>query len=131
MVMRLWSLTFASRCEYREAMPESLNTAAAVIARLRGFAEAKGWSKSRFAAEAGLVDTTLRAFHEPNWNPTRETIEKLEALVPSGWQLGDPIEPTLREERQAAASAAGTKRAAASDAPQEPARPAGGARRAA
>ena len=74
-------------------MPDIFNTAAAVIARLRGWAEANRWSKSKFAAEAGLVDTTLRAFDAPGWNPTRETLEKLEAVVPPGWQLGDPIPP--------------------------------------
>lgn len=67
------------------------NTSSAVIARLRAWAAAKGWTKSRFAAEAGVVDTTLRNFDAPTWNPTVETLEKLEAIVPRDWQPGDPL----------------------------------------
>lgn len=77
------------------------NTAASAIGRIRAWANTNGWSKTRFAAEAGVVDTTLRHFHDPNWNPTRETLEKLEALIPSGWQAGDP--PPLSSQRGEAA----------------------------
>ncbi len=90
--MRSSSLTFASRCEYRRAVTEPVpNTSTAAIARLRAWASAKGWTKSRFAGEAGLVDTTLRNFHAPSWNPTVETLEKLEAVIPDGWQPGDRV----------------------------------------
>ena len=84
-------------------MPEIFNTAAAVVARLRGWAEANQWSKSRFAVEAGLVDTTLRGFDKADWNPTRETLEKLEAVLPPGWQIGDPV-PTALPRKPAASS---------------------------
>lgn len=67
------------------------NTSSAVIARLRAWAKAKGWTKSRFAVAAGLRDTTLRDFHEPTWNPTREILGRLEAVVPDEWQAGDPV----------------------------------------
>lgn len=90
-------------------MPPVPNTASAVIARLRGFAAAMGWSKSRFAAQAGVVDTALRNFHAPDWNPRRETLEKLEAIVPPGWQVGDPIPAAASE----GASAAAPERASA------------------
>jgi hypothetical protein len=67
------------------------NTAAAVIARIRAWAAANEWSKTRYAAEAGVIDTTLRRFHEVNWNPTRHTLQKLESLIPTDWQQGEPI----------------------------------------
>jgi len=75
------------------------NTAAAVIARIRAWATANEWSKGRYASEAGLVDTTLRHFHEPDWNPRRETLERLEGLIPSGWQAGDPVPKRRRAEQ--------------------------------
>lgn len=67
------------------------NTAAAAIARVRAWATANDWSKHRYAVEAGVVDTTLRHFHSPDWNPTRETLERLEGLIPGGWQAGDAV----------------------------------------
>jgi hypothetical protein len=69
----------------------ALNTAAAAIARVRAWAAANRWSKSRYAKRAGLVDTTLRHFHDDDWNPTKETIEALERAIPTSWQDGDPI----------------------------------------
>jgi ribosome-binding protein aMBF1 (putative translation factor) len=67
------------------------NTSDAAIARIKAWAAANSWSKSRYAAEAGVVDTTLRHFHQADWNPTRETLAKLEAVIPRGWQDGDPL----------------------------------------
>lgn len=67
------------------------NTIPAVIARLRAWAAENRWSKTRFAAEAGLQDTTLRRFHESDWNPTREILCKLESVVPASWQIGQPV----------------------------------------
>lgn len=81
------------------------NTSTAVIVRLRSWADANGWSKSRFAREAGLVDTTLRHFRDKGWNPTREVLERLEAVIPDGWQAGDPV-PAVEGDGAAAAAAA-------------------------
>jgi hypothetical protein len=72
-------------------MAPPINTTPAVVARVRSWATANGWTKSRYAAEAHMSDTTLRGFGEPDWNPTRETLERLEALIPNGWQAGDPL----------------------------------------
>ncbi len=52
------------------------------IARIRAYAAEMGWSKSRFAKEAGMNDTTLRDFHKSDWNPTRDTLRRLEAIIP-------------------------------------------------
>jgi hypothetical protein len=72
-------------------LSSSPNSSEAAIARIRAWAVANNWSKTRFAVEAGVVDTTLRHFHEEDWNPTRETLRKLEILIPPGWQVGDPL----------------------------------------
>ena len=51
------------------------------IERVRAFARAQGWTKSRLARQAGMIDTTLRDFHRDDWNPTAETIRRLEAVI--------------------------------------------------
>lgn len=62
-----------------------------LIARLRAYAAARGWNKWEFARQAGLRDTVLRHFDRPEWNPTVETLRRLEALIPEGWQAGDKL----------------------------------------
>lgn len=57
----------------------------ATIARIRAYAAFRNWTKSRFAIEAGLQDTTLRNFHDENWNPTADTLRALEAVIPVGF----------------------------------------------
>jgi len=52
------------------------------IVRIKAYAAARGWSKSRLAKEAGVGDTTLRHFGRPDWNPTIETLRRLEAIIP-------------------------------------------------
>lgn len=54
--------------------------------RLRAYARQKGWKKSRFAKEAGLSDTVLRDFDKPDWNPTIDTVRRLEAIIPVDFQ---------------------------------------------
>jgi ribosome-binding protein aMBF1 (putative translation factor) len=85
-------------------MPDTPNTTLSVIARIRGWAGANGWSKSRYAALAGLRDTTLRGFHDADWNPNTDTLQRLEALIPAGWQVGDPV-PVAAEGPSEAVSA--------------------------
>jgi ribosome-binding protein aMBF1 (putative translation factor) len=76
------------------------------IARIRAFARHKSWPKSRLAREAGMRDTVLRDFDNPKWNPTAETVRRLEAIIPSDFV----IEPT--EAAPAKARRARRKRAA-------------------
>ncbi len=57
------------------------------IERIRAFAAARGWTKSRLAREAGMIDTTLRDFHKDSWNPTAETIRRIEAIIPDDFSL--------------------------------------------
>ena len=63
------------------------------IARIRAYADSKGWKKSRLAKEAGMIDTTLRDFDKAEWNPTAETLRRLEAIIPNDFvAFGAPSE---------------------------------------
>lgn len=63
------------------------------IDRIRAYATARNWTKSRLAREAGMIDTTLRDFHNEDWNPTLETVRRLEAVVPDDFVAGDLVPP--------------------------------------
>lgn len=56
------------------------------IERIRAYARAQGWKKSRLAKEAGMSDTVLRGFDQPNWNPTVETLRRLETIIPDKFE---------------------------------------------
>ena len=62
----------------------------ATIDHIRAFAEAKGWRPSRLAREAELHANTLRDFAKPEWNPSLETLRKLEAIVAANVEPADP-----------------------------------------
>lgn len=66
------------------------------IERIRAFARSRGWTKSRLAREAGMIDTTLRDFHKDEWNPTAETIRRLETVIPEDFD-GDAGSGAYRE----------------------------------
>lgn len=48
------------------------------IARVRRGVKLAG-SKLAFARRAGLDDTNLRRLHEPDWNPTADTLRRAES----------------------------------------------------
>lgn len=56
------------------------------ITRIRDYRHHKGWSVSKFAAEAGLGESTIRKLDDDDWNPTLETITALERVIPRGWK---------------------------------------------
>ena len=56
------------------------------IIRIRAYRRHKGWSVSKFAAEAGLGESTIRKIEAAEWNPTLETITALERIIPKGWK---------------------------------------------
>lgn len=72
-------------------MEDSLRTVDQTIRRIRAYAEFRKWKKSRLAVEAGMPDTTLRDFHKADWNPTAETLRRLEAIIPTDF-LADKSE---------------------------------------
>lgn len=71
--------------------PPPLPSTDQVIIRVRAFMAARGWSTGQYARAAGLRDSTLRFMASPDWNPTVETLRKLEGPIPDGWQPGDPV----------------------------------------
>jgi len=52
-----------------------------LIADLQAFAAERRWRPSRLAKEAGLHPNTLRHFKLPTWNPTLDTLRRLESLI--------------------------------------------------
>jgi len=63
------------------------HTIDAAIDRVRAFAKAQNWKKTRLAMEAGLQDTTLRNFDRPTWNPMASTLRKLETVIPADFEV--------------------------------------------
>ena len=57
-----------------------------VTQRLRIYAFAvRGWSKKELAEKADVAEICLRHIHDDNWNPTLETLRKLEKVIPDDW----------------------------------------------
>lgn len=78
------------------------------IRLVRRFRAACHWSNRRLAAEAGLRDTVLRNIDKPGWNPTAETLKRLEAVIPQGAE--SPATPTpLSPPREQGDGAEGTE----------------------
>lgn len=57
------------------------------VARVRAWLAASEETKTKIAADAGVDDKTVRlALKAAPWNPTAETLERLEKLIPPNWQ---------------------------------------------
>lgn len=59
------------------------------IERVRTFARQMGWKPIQYAEKANLHKNSLRNMFEPDWNPTSETLRKLEGLIPADWTPAD------------------------------------------
>lgn len=71
-----------------------------LIDRIRDHITTAGLSRSAVAKAAGLHPNTLRSLEEPGWNPTAETLGKLEAYITgSGPSPLVPIEEIIAEAR--------------------------------
>ena len=72
-----------------------------VIEQVRKLVAEGGMSKSGLARAAGLHANTLRDCTEPDWNPTAETLVKLERVLFSNddRQMLVPIEEIIDEAR--------------------------------
>jgi DNA-binding phage protein len=57
------------------------------ISRVRAWlASAQKGSRAKIAEQAGVDEKTLRLAVGEGWNPTADTLRKLEAVVPPDWQ---------------------------------------------
>lgn len=57
-----------------------------VISRIRAYRLEKGWSIHRLGREAGVGESTIRKMDSAEWNPTRDILHRLEAVIPADWQ---------------------------------------------
>jgi hypothetical protein len=75
------------------------------VERVRAWLSANDRGRWRmFAVAAGVDEKTLRLAVRKKWNPTYHTLQKLEALIPPGWQPGDPVpKPKAAAQQDAAA----------------------------
>lgn len=61
---------------------------AAVIVRIRSFAKARNMSRNQLAIAAGIAPNTLKGLFDDDWNPTADTLRKLEDLIPADFVTG-------------------------------------------
>jgi hypothetical protein len=53
------------------------------VARVKAWLAANDANREEIATTAKVDEKTLRLAKEADWNPTRKTLEKLEALIPA------------------------------------------------
>jgi 3,4-dihydroxy 2-butanone 4-phosphate synthase/GTP cyclohydrolase II len=71
-----------------------------ILERVRSYLEEGGLTRSALARAAGLHANTLRDLGEPGWNPTADTLRKLEAFLSgAGPSPLVPIEEIIAEAR--------------------------------
>ena len=56
------------------------------IHRIRTFLEEKEIAKSRLAVMAGVPEGCTRGVYNSDWNPTLDTLRKLERVIPEDFQ---------------------------------------------
>lgn len=57
------------------------------IKRIKTYLKQKGVAKIRLAASAGIPESSLRNVGSNKWNPTSETLKKLEGALPDDFGL--------------------------------------------
>lgn len=62
-----------------------------VLDRVRAYRRAANLSYSALATRAGLSRAALVGMDREDWGPTSTTLRAIEALIPVGWQVGDPL----------------------------------------
>lgn len=59
-----------------------------IISRFREFVKQPGWNRTRLAREAGLAVNGLIDLFEPGFNPSANTIRKVEVVI-DRYQAGE------------------------------------------
>lgn len=72
-----------------------------VLNRIRAFRKATGMSYAALALSIGRSRASLVGMDRRDWAPNTATIRELEAVIPSGWQPGDPLPSTPKSKRAA------------------------------
>lgn len=57
------------------------------IERVRAYRAAENLTKESFARAAGMGESVLRRLEKPDWNPTSNTLRRLEAIIPADFQV--------------------------------------------
>lgn len=58
-----------------------MNQVSDLIKRIRDFAALPGWSKTKISREIGLSPNALRNLDADDFNPTADTLQKLETFI--------------------------------------------------
>lgn len=64
-------------------------TIAAALARVRRWLASTDMPRGEIAARASVDEKTLRLAARPAWNPTANTLARLEAVIPPEWSPSD------------------------------------------
>ena len=60
-------------------------TLAAVIGRVQAYVRTQPRRKRALAAQVGVAPNTLGRVEAPDWRPSLDTLARLEAVIPHGW----------------------------------------------
>ena len=71
-------------------------TIPAALARVRRWLATTTLPRGEIAARASVDEKTLRLAARDSWNPTANTLARLEALIPPNWSADHPVEETPR-----------------------------------
>lgn len=81
-------------------MPPAVPDLSAVLDRIRGWAAANNLKPATMARQAEIAEVVTRDMADPAWSPSSKSIRRLEALIPAGWQVGDPLRCRRRRGRR-------------------------------
>ena len=74
-------------------MPRYMNQSIDIgIERIRQYRLSQGITKSRLATLAKVSEGILRGMDEEEWNPTRQTLKKLEKVIPPEFAVSESME---------------------------------------
>ncbi len=66
------------------------------VARVQRWLASTDLSRAEIAARASVDEKTLRLAARATWNPTANTLARLEAIIPADYPPNDPVEEPPR-----------------------------------